>query len=168
MVDDGFLIALAGIRMTVRNLILVRALRDGIAFDEVWYRDAVQHEFRALAAEKRADATRVGNYLSSALDRDGRASHSTDYRWMDADALERRGEVLDGLAARLDAAAEDDEIAATLVHSARDAAMDDIATAVQPAQGATVGSTKEERASVAKRKSALVEDLMMLHLEAPL
>lgn len=132
LVEDGMLIATAGVRMAVKNLILVRALRDRADFDEDWYVGAVRHEFLALAAEKSDDARRMTEALARASTRRGRARSNADYRRVDAPVLERRITTLTALADRLTAASQDASEAHELVSAARENALEEIAGAVQP------------------------------------
>jgi len=155
VVDDGVLIAVAGVRLSVRNLMIVRALRDNVDYDEAWYLDATLVELRELAAEKRADAARVSGYLAAATDRYGDPS---DYQQEDAATLERRGQALLGLAARLDAMG--DAEAGAIVDAARDAALDDIANAMRVgvAENIDYADGRETRVD------QLTSDLAMLQL----
>ena len=59
IVDDAVLLATGAVRSAVKNLLIVRALRDGKDFDEAWWLDAVAREFEAIAVEKDDDAKRV-------------------------------------------------------------------------------------------------------------
>jgi len=163
LVEDGLLIANAGVRMTVRNLIIVRALRDGADYDEGWYVDAVKHEFRALAAEKRADAERVAADHDTAMERPGRASHVSDYRSRDAPTLDRRSASLFGVADRLEAEGEDDELATVLVQIAREAALDEIASAIGP----SVQPSADYLSARKDRMELVARDLAMLQLGDP-
>lgn len=165
LVDDGLLLAAAGVRITVRNLIIVRALRDGVDFDEDWYVAAVKHEFRALAAEKRADAERAYADRLVAADRPGRASHRSDYRWEDAHPLDRRAAVLNGLAERLDLESEDDAAALALVRVARQAALDDIADSIGTEAARPVDDA-EYLAGRAERMALVTLDLLELDDQA--
>lgn len=132
LVDDGMLIATAGVRMAVKNLILVRALRDRANFDEDWYVGAVKHEFLALAAEKSDDARRATAALARASTRKGRARSGADYRRVDAPLLKRRIAALTALADRLTEASTDADEAHGLVAAARESALEEIAGAAQP------------------------------------
>ena len=63
---------------------------------------AAREVFRALAREKRDEVERLDEIIERVRDRPGRALHQTDYRKGDSDRLERREQVSDILADRLD------------------------------------------------------------------
>jgi len=159
VVDDGLLIAVAGVRMAVRNLMIVRALRDNTDYDEGWYLDATRAELLQLAAEKRADAARVAEYLAAATGRYGRPESSVDYQSEDADTLERREAALLGLAVRLEALG--DAEAGAIVDDARAAALDDIANAIRSSSEPSDDYT----AARDGRIDQLTADLAMLQLK---
>ena len=103
------LIAASAVRMAVKNRQIVRALRDRDDYSEKAAVAAAREVFRALAREKREDVERLDDIIEHARDRPGRAQHQTDYRKADAELLERREQVSDILADRLDDIADDDE-----------------------------------------------------------
>ena len=169
LVDDGMLLSLAGVRMAVKNLIIVRALRDGAAFDEEWYLSAVQHELVIMAAEKNSDADRVDAAYRAAASLRGVARHQSDYRRADRKMLERRMVVLRALAVDLAEASEDVERATELVRLARDSALDDIAGAMQPTQDSDLVPAltgEEDPADRLDRLALLRKDLRSLRKKA--
>ncbi len=129
-VDEAVLIACAGARLALKNLFILRTLRDGKGFDEGWYRTAVREELLNLANETDADADRVLSERERAVRRQGRALFQDDYRLIDADLLDRREKVLRGLAARLRALSADDEHIRTLISEAREQALDEVVAAI--------------------------------------
>lgn len=160
VVDDGLIIAVAGVRLAVRNLMIVRALRDNTDYDEAWYLDATRAELLLLATEKRADAARVAEYLAEATDRSGRPVGPIDYRSEDASTLERREAALLGLAVRLEALG--DAEAGAIVDAAREAALDDIANAIRSSSE----PSEEYTAARPQRIDQLTADLAMLQLRS--
>jgi hypothetical protein len=158
VIRDGLLLALAGVRMTVRNLMIVRALRDNKDYDETWFLDATLFEFHVLAAEKRADAARVAEYRTAAIGRPGRASHAVDYGSEDESVLERREAALIGLAERLDTFG--DAEAGAVVDAAREAALSDITGAIRRSSEPSA----EYSAARGARIDELTRDLAMLQL----
>lgn len=56
LVADALLVARAGVRQKVKNVVIMRTLRDGADFDLEWYTDAVRAELEALAVESEAAA----------------------------------------------------------------------------------------------------------------
>ena len=158
VIDDGLLIAVSGVRLAVRNLMIVRALRENADYDEAWYLDATLSELRLLAAEKRADAARVAEYHAAATDPAASRWSALDYHEEDAGILVRRREMLLGLAERLDRMG--DAEAGAIVDAARAAALDDIAGAI----GSATEPPADYTAARAGRIDDLSRDIAMLHL----
>ena len=129
--EEGVLIAASAVRMAVKNRQIVRALRDRADYSEKNAVAAAREVFRALAREKREDVERLDDIIEAARDRPGRALHQTDYRKADAELLERREQVSDILADRLDDLAEDDEYLLGVVDAARNAAWDEIGASIE-------------------------------------
>jgi hypothetical protein len=129
--EEGLLIAASAVRMTVKNRQIVRALRDRADYSEKNAVAAAREVFRALAREKREDVERLDDILENTRDRPGRAMHQTDYRKADAELLERREQVSDILADRLDDLAEDDDYLLSVVDAARYAAWDEIGASIE-------------------------------------
>ena len=129
-VEEAVLIACAGARLALKNLFILRTLRDGKAFDEGWYMTAVREELLNLANETDADADRVLSERERAVRRQGRALFQDDYRLIDADLLDRREKVLRGLAARLRTLSADEEYVRTLISEAREQALDEVVAAI--------------------------------------
>jgi len=129
--EEGLLIAASAVRMAVKNRQIVRALRDRADYSEKAAVSAAREVFTALAREKRDDVDRLEDILDHARDRPGRAQHQTDYRGADAELLERREQVSDILADRLDDLAADDEYLHGIVDAARNAAWDEIGASIE-------------------------------------
>jgi len=168
--EEGLLIAISAVRMAVKNRQIVRALRDHDDYSEKAAIKAAREVFRALAREKRDEATRLDDIIEYARDRPGRAQHQTDYREGDAELLERRERVSDILADRLEELAEDEEHLRVVVTTARDAAWDEIGASIvaqlerRPEREA---HTEEYRADRARRvRQFLAVDLALLEADA--
>lgn len=129
--EEGLLIAASAVRMAVKNRQIVRALRDRDDYSEKAAVKAAREVFTALAREKRDEVARLDDIIAYARDRPGRALHQTDYRKGDAELLERREQVSDILADKLDELAEDDEYLRRIVVAARDAAWEEIGSSIQ-------------------------------------
>jgi len=164
LVHDGLLLAIAGVRMAAKNLIIIRALRDHKDFDQAYYVAAVQHEFLTLALEKSTDADRVGEARARAAYRKGTASSQADYRRADLPLLERRITVLTTLAEALTAASQDLELAAGLVSKARETALEEIANAVARETNAADSehAALEYTIGLSERRKLLIADLWRL------
>ena len=80
MVADATLVSLAAVRQAVKNVILVRALRDAADFDEEWYTDAVRRELEELAREASLEAARLRELREATRRRSGPARAADDYR----------------------------------------------------------------------------------------
>jgi ribonuclease HII len=164
--EEGVMIAASAVRMAVKNRQIVRALRDRADYSEKTAVAAAREVFRQLAREKRDEIERIDDILEVARDRPGRALHQTDYRKGDTAHLEKREEVSEILADRLDDLAEDDDYLLQVVRAARDAAWDEIAASIiaklmrRPELEA---STREYRDQRAQRIRELVKvDLPLL------
>ena len=110
MVDEGLMIVAATVRMPVKKLIIVQALRDKHDFDEDVMLLDVQSELRRLAHEKREDGYRIELAGALADGRFGKARHQCDYHESDLKSLERRQEVSRRLAERLDELSHDEVV----------------------------------------------------------
>lgn len=129
--EEGVLIAASAVRMAVKNRQIVRALRDRADYSEKNAVAAAREVFRQLAREKRDEVERLDEIIDRVKDKPGRATHQTDYRKGDSDRLERREQVSDILADRLDDLAEDDDYLLSVVTAARDAAWDEIGSSIE-------------------------------------
>ncbi len=129
-VEEAVLIACAGARLALKNLFILRTLRDGKAFDQKWYADAIREELLNLANETDVDADRVQTERERAIKRQGRALFQDDYRLIDADLLDRREKVLRGLAVRLRSLSGDDGFVTTLISEAREQALGEVVAAI--------------------------------------
>lgn len=143
LVDEGVLIAAAGVRLAVKNLVIRTSLRDRLDYSETRYREGVREELLNLAHEKRVDAARIGAQLARARERDGRPTHATDYRTIDAAPLARREEVSRALSQRLEQLSDDEAFVLALVRTARSDAWREIGASIE---------------AVAARRSAPVDD----------
>lgn len=129
IVEDAALLATAAVRIAVKNLLIVRALREHADFDERWWRDAVAREFELLAGENEADATRLQAVRADTKKKRGRALTPDDYRARDAPVLKRRIRILRRIATRLREIATDEDAVLALVGEARQDALDEITAA---------------------------------------
>jgi hypothetical protein len=148
----------------------VRALRDRADYSEKAAVAAAREVFSALAREKRDDVDRLEDILDHARDRPGRAQHQTDYREADAELLERREQVSDILADRLDELAADDEYLLGIVENARDSAWDEIGASIiaqlvrRPEAEAHTAEYQAERAR--RMKQLIAVDFALLEASA--
>jgi hypothetical protein len=68
VVEDALKIAYRGVRMAVKNHLIVNALRDGKSFDEHELEAFARAEYHALAEDNRSAAVRAQNELDRAAD----------------------------------------------------------------------------------------------------
>ena len=133
IVEDAAIISLSAVRLAAKNLIIVRALRDRVDYDDDWYVFAIRTELEALATEKDHDARRMESELTAARTKRGRGIHPSDYRSADVVSLGRRKLTLNALAHKLRTMATDTDIAHTILSAARLDALDEItASASRP------------------------------------
>ncbi len=135
LVADALLVARAGVRQSVKNVIIVRALRDRIAFDHLWYVDAVRAELEMVAVESETDAARVQRELDYAKGRNFSAVTARDYVARDVPPLRLRKRVLLALATELRALAADDDAVEAIIDDARANALDEIAATASHVPG---------------------------------
>jgi len=126
LVEDGLLIAESAARMTVKNEVILRALRDRADYRSEGARELARTELRRLAVEARVDVRRLEEERGRAEDRPGKASHQSDYRAGDIRHLERRIEAGEALAERLIRLSVDDEHLDEMVEVARRQAWDEV------------------------------------------
>src|SRR5690606_40500629 len=102
MVADATLVALSAARQAVKNVMLVRTLRDAADFDEEWYTDATRRELRTLALEAEHEAHRLRELRDKTRNRRGTARAADDYRSPARRHRKRRAGVLAHRARELD------------------------------------------------------------------
>lgn len=150
LVEEGLLIALAGVRLSVKNRILVRVLRDGIDLDLDWCIAVVGAELHSLAKESADDAERLARQLAGK--KPGAWADDDRARW-EPERLPRRQQLLTMLAARLQELATDDRAVRELAVASRDAALADLVAARSPARHRHDAPAELARA----RESAIAE-----------
>jgi flagellar motility protein MotE (MotC chaperone) len=154
MVADATLVSLAAVRQAVKNVMLVRALRDDVDFDEEWYADAARRELEELAGEAAAEAARLREVREATRRRRGAARAADDYRAADSRHLKRRARVLEELVEELGRLTQDDTTVSTLIAEARLRALDEIT-----ATTASVPGLGRERAATGIARSRALQSL---------
>lgn len=154
MVADATVVALSAARQAVKNVMLVRALRDAADFDEEFYTDAARRELRTLAAESENEAERLERVRVSVRRRRGTAHSADDYRAADRRHLKRRARVLRELVEALLRLADDDTAIDALISEARLRALDEIS-----ATTASVPGLGRERAATGIARSRALQAL---------
>jgi hypothetical protein len=161
-VEEAVLIASAGARLALKNLFILRTLRDGRCFEESWYAAAARDELRGLADETDGDADRMLDERERAIKRHGRALFQDDYRLIDAELLDRREKVLRGLAARLRTLSEDQDYIRATIAEAREQALDEVVAAISLGPRHTDAPEPDALMLHQERLAALHEDLEQL------
>jgi hypothetical protein len=166
MVHDGLLLARATLRMNVKNLMFLRAIRDHEDFDEDYYVSAFHDECVAIAAEKMADAKRMDTLKEAAEGRTGRPLHPSDYRWEDAPLLDLRQQSMIALSHELVKLSSDTDAARELITEARVSALSELADAAPRDWAAPPRYVDPDyEAEHDKRVGQLKADLMELEQE---
>lgn len=156
--DEGLLIVCAGFRMTMKNLIIVRALRDGEPWNEDELLAALHLEVDGLIEERERDVEFLEKTIKRAKRRSGRAGWHDDYRQQDVPTLELRRAADRRMIERLQELAEDDEYLRGQLALARDAALDDVMSAKFAAQPRVVVD-EEYRRDRGRRVELVKRDL---------
>ena len=127
IVDEGMLIALAAVRMALKNRIIVAALRDHSDYAPDQYAALARQELHEVARQNDEDSTRVerlGSYLSRTTG--AGKSRELENKRRDVVRLGRRRTLHDHVAERLREIAEDDEQVGAIVQKARADALQEI------------------------------------------
>lgn len=154
LVADALLVAFAGIRQRMKNLIILRTLRDGVDFDQTWFTETVRAEAEHLAVESEQDAQRLLVDIGYARKRHRSAVTARDYNSRDVPLLRRRRRVLLAVAKSLRDFQTDDEATAKLIDEARMLALDEIA-----ATAASVPQKRGSRTLKGVARSIALQDL---------
>ena len=135
IVEQGLLVADVAVRMTVKNDIIMNALKRHVDYDKAEIIEMVRSAIEKLADEREHDAEHIGRMIGEIRDT-GRSSWSeSDYGIGDNTTLKHRREVYAGVAAELRKRLEDEEFLAETAGRARDLAW------------AEIGDSLKERAS---------------------
>jgi hypothetical protein len=161
VITDALLLATAAVRTAVKNLLIVRALRDQAEYEEAWWVRTVGEEFASIAAENEEAAVRLEAERARAKKKRGRALHPTDFRARDVPVLKKRIRVLRTIAARLRELATDEGAVLALVAEARAAALDEITSARHDPSPRAASDPEVRAAGLA----ALADDLAALAAE---
>ena len=162
-VDEGMLIVASALRLAMKNLLVVRALRDRVDYDEGALVAALKAEIGELIAEKEEESVRLEKVLHRARRRKGWASWHDDYRQQDVPVLELRAEITRRLLERLRTLIDDPAFLRDELAGARDAALDDIIGArLAPSTPAAMDPQYPEQRE--RRLELLRHDLEQLRL----
>jgi hypothetical protein len=129
--SDGLMLAEHAARMTLKNLIIVGALRGPGSYDATQYLEAAARVLEELAEEFEQDGERVDRALRSIENRSGSAARAHDYGSADSENLRVRRAVLRSLVEHLRGRRDDRAYLVDLIESARKDAWDDVSRVVQ-------------------------------------
>lgn len=127
IVDEGMLIAMAAVRMALKNRIIVGALREHTDYDIADYTALARRELLEVAKQNDEDSVRVerlGSHLSRTT-KTGKGREVENKR-RDVVRLGRRQTLHDNVAERLRALADDGDRVAEIVQKARADALQEI------------------------------------------
>ncbi|WP_345761166.1 hypothetical protein [Diaminobutyricibacter sp. McL0608] len=167
--EEGLMIAEYSARMSVKNRIVVDAIRTESGFDTARYLPVAAAALRELADESDAGGARIAEERELALALDGQGEHIHDYRAIDNVNLRRRERVAEELANALRRRADDEDALAELIETARKDAWVEIGSAIEASLDAFSGveATKEdyERERPARLNLFIRRDLARLEEE---
>jgi flagellar motility protein MotE (MotC chaperone) len=129
MTEEGLLITLSAVRMSVKNSIIVRALRDNVNFADADYSEFARQELNKLIKRSLNDAERVENQRKRLTKFRGTYSYDEDTR-QDVKLLAKRRKVYEQLAVSLKEAAASHERVAEIVAGAQSDAAAEIVGAL--------------------------------------
>ncbi|QPE04259.1 asparagine synthase [Microbacterium schleiferi] len=125
-VAEGVIIAIAAARLSIRNRILVDAIRNDSAFSFDALKPFARQTLEALADEQSAAADRARADWRRAWGKQSDPSGTHDYRGRDSRNLRRRARQYTGVAKELRERATDEAGLEHLIEQARDAAWGDV------------------------------------------
>lgn len=126
IVEQGLLVADVAVRMTVKNEIIMNALKNQVTYDEQSIRDMVRVATEDLATERERDAKHISR-MRGEIRSTGRSSWSeSDYGNDDNRTLRHRQEVYEGVAVELRQRAADERYLTDTAERARAMAWDEI------------------------------------------
>ncbi len=126
IVEQGLLVADVAVRMTVKNAIIMNALKRHVDYQESQIIDMVREATEDLAQERERDAKHISRMRDEIRDT-GRSSWSeSDYGNDDNRTLRHRQEVYERVAEELHGRAGDDEYLRVTAERARALAWDEI------------------------------------------
>ena len=129
MSDEGLLITLSAVQMSVKNSIIVTALRDHVNFAEADYASITRAELIKLSKRNVLDAQRVEKQRKQLTKFKGTYSYDDDTR-QDVKLFAKRRKVYEHLAATLLEVADSDERVQEIVEGAQSDAAAEIVGAL--------------------------------------
>lgn len=126
IVEQGLLVADVAVRMTVKNAIIMNALKRHVDYDEQQIIDMVRDAVVEVADEREHDAQHISRVRSEIRTHGRSAWTEAEYGNSDSRTLRHREQVYEGVAAELRLRAEDPEYLRETAERARTAAWSEI------------------------------------------
>ncbi|MDO4241409.1 MAG: asparagine synthase [Microbacteriaceae bacterium] len=126
IVEQGMLVARVAIRMTVKNEIIMNALKRDIDYDSEKVAVLVRNAISELVDERLTDAANTERTIAGVKKRGWSGSGDSEYGVDDTATLQHRKEVYEGVAAQLRKWAEDDAVTRSIGNSALELAWQEI------------------------------------------
>lgn len=170
IVEQGLLVADVAVRMTVKNEIIMNALKRRVDYDEQQIIDMVRAAVIEVADERENDANHIAHMRGEIRDHGRSAWSETEYGMGDSRTLRHREQVYTGVAAELRARATDEEYVRATAERAKASAWAEIGNSLkdraeEPYYGG--GNTDEYAEARDARIQLLIEkDLTALVREA--
>jgi hypothetical protein len=118
-VDEGMVIARSALVLSVKNHLIVGALRSDRSLDQLDLPGFTRSRLTELVREQTGYADRIRAAAEAAATAHGAARHQHDYHAADITTLAERGRVYRALAATFDRLRDDEEFVSGVVESAR-------------------------------------------------
>jgi len=171
IVEQGMLVADVAVRMTVKNAIIMNALKRHVDYDEQQIIDMVREAIIEVVDERENDAEHIKRVRGEIREHGRSAWRDAEYGDGDSRTLRHREQVYEGVAEQLRLRAADEEYLRATAERARGAAWAEIgdslkARASEPYYGG--GGTEEyARAREARIQQLIEKDLTELMRQRP-
>lgn len=126
IVEQGMLVDQVAIRMSVKNSIIMNALKRNVDYKVDEIKELVREKALELAAERGSDARHIARVRDEVRKYGRSAWQETEYGSQDSRTLKHRQEVYEQLAEELRGIAHDDSYVAETAEKAREAAWSEI------------------------------------------
>lgn len=165
LVEEGLMIAKQAVTMDVKNITLIRVLRDRDDLDPDRVARDVETELEQHAAEQEDYADRMTAELRDLDRRYDDSEHQHDYREPDAEALLRRRDVYRGLAAELRRLGEDDEFVRSIASTVQEELWRDVSSAIEARLEYTYRRSLEDDPQYLREREERMRTLREVDLE---
>lgn len=160
IVEQGLLVADVAVRMSVKNAIIMNALKRQEDFDEERVAEMVREACTELADERERDARHIGRMRGEIRDTGRSAWSESEYDHGDNRTLRHRQEVYEMVGVRLRERAADEKYVSDTVTRAREAAWDEIGDSLKERASHPYyagGASEEYRSAREGRIQQLIE-----------